>query len=270
MEKKKIDKDTEVKELTSKWETLSRDSAIISAAIQYKKSKEIISKKLDNEKVAINYGINSVNKKVLENLKKYNEVENELKEIMEHYEKNLLELSSFYDSSIVINYAKIVEEEKKQIDMYAKVYELRKDEEKAKSKVDNSDDDIREEICNIEDEISKSELKVRRLKPTVKKKIEEKEKNITIAMETKEQQLQRDVKGPKVFSRATKFFLGKINPYKMIEKNVFSKIKSRIELYENEEKPKMRKVNDKYKEENIINTINEIIALKEEVEETEE
>ena len=106
MEKKKIDKDTEVKELTSKWETLSRDSAIISAAIQYKKSKEIISKKLDNEKVAINYGINSVNKKVLENLKKYNEIENELKQIMEHYEKNLLELSSYYDCSIVINYAK--------------------------------------------------------------------------------------------------------------------------------------------------------------------
>jgi len=57
VEKKKIDKDTEVKELTSKWEVLSRDSAVISAAIQYKKSKEIISKKLDNEKVAINYGI---------------------------------------------------------------------------------------------------------------------------------------------------------------------------------------------------------------------
>lgn len=258
MEKKEINKDEKINQLLTKWKELSRISIIILSAIQYKKSQEGIAQKVENESTAITYGIGNINRKVLENLKKYSEIEQEFKELMEHYEENLTELAEFYDCSIVLGYTKILEEEIKQIQMYEKIYELIKDENQAKEKADNSDDEIREEICNIEDEISKSELKVRRLKPTVRKRIEEKATTLNKTMEKKEQQLQRDVKGPKIFKKATKFFLGKINPHKMIEKNVFSSLKNRINEYETEEKCNIKKVNAKYKEKNIIETINEI------------
>lgn len=258
MEKKEINNDEKIRELLAKWKQLSKISIIILSAIQYKKSQEGIAQKVENESNAISYGIGNINRKVLENLNKYTEIEKEFKELIEQYEGNLTELAESFDCSIVSGYTKILQEEVKQIEMYEKIYGLIKDENKAKTKVDNSDDDIREEICNIEDEISKSELKVRRLKPTVRKKIEEKATTLNKTMEKKEQQLQRDVKGPKIFKKATKFFLGKINPHKMIEKNVFSNLKSRINEYESEEKNNVKKVNAKYQEKNIIETINKI------------
>lgn len=260
-------KDKKFKEISDKWKELSYDYTIISAAIQYKKSKELIAKKIDNENVSITYGINTINKKVLGNPQKYADVEKEFKEIMAKYENNITELANYHDSAIVQGYTKVLEEENKQILMYTKIYDLIKEENDAKRKVDNSDDDIREEICNIEDEISKSELKVRRLKPTIRKKVEEKEKNISAAMETVQQEIQREVKGPKVFTKATKFFLGKINPYKMIEKNVFTGVKNRIEKYEKEKKITSKKINNKYLKKNIVTTINEI--CKTEIEEEE-
>lgn len=254
----KINQDEQFQELVAKWKELTRNSAIISVAMQKKKSEEIIAGKLENEKNAITYGINSINKKILENIKKYTEVEQEFTDIMTQYEKNLIDLATYHDCLINVGYTKIVTEEIKQMEMNSKIYELTKIEKKAKTKADNSDDEIREQICDIEDEISKSELKIRRLKPTIKKKVEEKDYYLNAAMETKENQIQRNIKGPKVFSKATKFFLGKLKPYKMIEKDIFSKIKIRLEQFEREEKVKIRKSNEKYKEEHIIDTIDEL------------
>lgn len=251
-------KDKKFNEISTKWKELSYDYTIISSAIQYKKSKEIILKKVDNQEIAMAYGINTINKKVLENPQKYSNIEKEFKEIINKYKKNLVELANYHDYAIVQGYTKILEEENRQLNMYTKIYNLIKEENEAKRKADNSDDDIREEICNIEDELSKSELKVRRLKPTIRKKIEEKEKSIINAMETVEHEIQRDVKGPKVFTKATKFFFGKFNPHKLIEKNVFSGVKNRIENYENGKTIKPKKINSKYLEEKIVDTINEI------------
>lgn len=250
-------KDKEFDDLLDKWKELSYSAALISAAIEYSKSKESIAKKVENENVAITYGINSINKKVLENPQKYNNVENEFKELMERFEDNLVKLTNYHDSNIVQGYIKIVEEEKKQMEMYKQVYQLLKEEDVAREKADNSDDEIREKICDIEDELAKSELKVRRLKPTIKKKGEEKEKSVGVAMETEAQELQRDIKGPRAFSKATKFFFGKINPYKMIQKNVFSNVQSRIEKYEQEKN--VKRINEKYLSDNLIKTINEAI-----------
>lgn len=258
MEKKEINNDKKVKELLEKWKELSKISIILLSAIQYKKSQEGIAQKVENESNAISYGIGNINRKVLENLKKYSDIEKEFTELMERYEGNLTELAESFDCSIVSDYTKILEEELKQIEMYGKIYALIKDETKAKIKADNSDDDIREEICNIEDEISKSEIRVRRLKPNVRKKVEDKATTLNKTMEKKEQQLQRDVKGPRIFNKATKFFLGKINPYKMIEKNVFSNLKNRINEYEAEEKNNIKKIDERYQENNIIETINKI------------
>lgn len=253
-------KDKKFNEIVASWNELSYNATVVAAALEYNKSKENILKKTQNENVAITYGINTINKKVLENPQKYNNVEEEFKQLMDRYEKNLIELANYHDSTIVQSYVKALAEEKKQLDMYSKIYELIKEENTAKGKADNSDDEIRERICNIEDELSKSELKLRRLKPNIKKKSEEKEKAIAVAMESVNQELQRNVKGPKVFTKATKFFLGKINPYKMIEKNVFSNVKTRIDGYESQKN--IKKINQKYLSENIIETINGVLNNK--------
>lgn len=249
-------KDKKFDELADTWKELSYSAAVISAAIEYSKSKEIIEKKVENQNVAITYGINSINKKVLENIQKYNNVENEFKDLMNRFEENLIKLTNYHDSNIVQGYIKVVEEEKKQIEMYKEIYQLLKEEDVAREKADNSDDEIREKICDIEDELAKSELKVRRLKPTIKKKSEEKIKSVEVAMETEEQEIQREIKGPRAFSKATKFFFGKINPYKMIQKNVFFNVRNRIERFE--QGKNIKKTNEKYLSDNIIKTLNDV------------
>lgn len=258
-DKKEKNNDNKIEMLEKNWLDLSYQSAIISSAIQYKKSQEAIAHKAENEENSMKFGINSINKKVLENKKKYASIDEEYNQIMNHYNENLEELASYHDSMIVHGYSKILAEEKKQMDMYKHIYYLLKEEKEAKKKLDNSDDEIREEICNLEDKISDSEVKVRRLRPTVRKKIFEKEELIGKAMEAKEQEIQiKTVKGPRVFANAKKIFLGKISPQKMIEKNVFSKVKLRINEYDENDKKKVRRANEKYIPENIIETLKDI------------
>ena len=52
-------KDKEFDDLLDKWKELSYSAALISAAIEYSKSKESIAKKVENENVAITYGKSS-------------------------------------------------------------------------------------------------------------------------------------------------------------------------------------------------------------------
>lgn len=258
-DKKETNNDNKIEMLEKTWLDLSYQSAIISSAIQYKKSQEAIAHKAENEENSMKFGINSINKKVLENKKKYAVIDEEYNNIMNHYNDNLEELANYHDSMIVHGYTKILAEEKKQMDMYKHIYFLLKEENEAKKKLDNSDDEIREEICDLEDKITDSEVKIRRLRPTVRKKIAEKEDLIGKAMEAKEQEIQvKTVKGPRVFATAKKVFLGKISPQKMIEKNVFSKVRSRINEYDETDKKKVRRANEKYIPDNIIETLQDI------------
>lgn len=258
-DKKETNNDNKIEMLEKTWLDLSYQSAIISSAIQYKKSQEAIAHKAENEENSMKFGINSINKKVLENKKKYAVIDEEYNNIMNHYNDNLEELAIYHDSMIVHGYTKILAEEKKQMDMYKHIYFLLKEENEAKKKLDNSDDEIREEICDLEDKITDSEVKIRRLRPTVRKKIAEKEDLIGKAMEAKEQEIQvKTVKGPRVFANAKKVFLGKISPQKMIEKNVFSKVRNRINEYDETDKKKVRKANEKYIPDNIIETLHDI------------
>lgn len=236
-----------------------KDQTKVASAMQYNKSREIILNKISNENSAITYGISLINKKVIENIEKYSEVEKELKELMGKYEQHLIELAEYHDTQIVAEYIKLYEEELQKIKIQSKIYYLVQDEKKAKQKVDNSDDEIREQICNLEDELENIELKIKRIRPIIKKKIIDKEEELNKAIETKETGLQKgSIKGPRILSKATKFFLGKIKPIKLIEKNVFTNLKNRLEIYENEER-QIKKINEQYTEENIINTIENIV-----------
>ena len=153
--------------LCKKLEKLTKDQTIISAAIQYKKSQEIIDKKVKNENAAISYGIIKINKKVIENIDKYTEVEKEYQKIMKKYENDLTELAQYHDSQIVMGYIKILEEELKQKKILAKLFYAKQEENLARERVDNSDDQISEKIYDMEEEIAKSEQKIRRTKTTI-------------------------------------------------------------------------------------------------------
>ena len=260
MDNKETKIESKIEELSNAWERLSINQAIISVAIQYKKSQEIISQKQESESASLSYGIKSINKKVFENMTKYQEVERELKSLLDRYSSDLLEISEYHDTQIASAYVKVLEEEIKQCRKNKEIFYLEKEEQVAIEKADNSDDEIREKIYNIEDELNKSELKIRRLKPTIRKRIIDKETELFKALESEEQEIKKDpIKGPRIFNKATKFFMGKINPYKMIQKNVFNNLRNRIDKYENsEDRKNIKKANEKYKEENIIQTINKV------------
>ena len=88
MSENEIKENKKIEELTSAWEKLLKDQAIISAAIQYKKSQETINQKIENENAAISSGLKIINKKVIENMNKYTEVENEFTSLIEQYKNN--------------------------------------------------------------------------------------------------------------------------------------------------------------------------------------
>ena len=259
MDNKEIDENKKIEDLSNAWQKLCVNQAIISVAIQYKKSQEIINQKEENENSSLSYGIQLINKKVLENLDKYREVGEELNDLLKNYKDDLTEIGEYHDTQIALGYVKVMEEEIKQCKLYKKIYYLKQEEKVAIEKADNSDDEIKEKICNIEDEINKSELRVRRIKPTIRKRVQDKETDVFRALESEEQEVSKEpIKGPRVFNKATRFFMGRINPYKTIKKNVFNNLRNRIEKYENsEERKNIKRVNEKYKEENIIETIAE-------------
>ena len=135
---------------------------ISSIALQYKITENIIDEKLQNENNSLEYGINSINKNVLKNERKYSSIFERKEELLDRYKNLLIEASKYYDNAILNERIKILKEELAQVEQYKKLNILKKQESKAKEKVDNSDDVIAEDIYSVEDEISKSETKVKR------------------------------------------------------------------------------------------------------------
>lgn len=240
---------------------ISKLSAIISSAYQYKNTQNIIESKTFNTENVIVYGINNINSKVLTNTKKFEDINNSKNELIEKYKLSLESLGTNYDNILTMEYIKLLEDELEQIEKSTEIYKLREEEISAKAKADNSDDEIAEEIYKKEDELAKSEAKSRRLKTTINAKIKEKHNSLINAMESEEKEIQTKIKGPQIFRGAKKFFFGKINPRKMIENNVFSDIRERIEKFNNEDLADLKK-SKKYNKENLIMSIDEILEEK--------
>lgn len=261
VDKVRKDKNKEFNKLVNDAIQLSKLSAIISSAYQYKNTQNIIDNKTSNTENVIIYGINNINPKVLTNKKKFEDVNEKKNELLVNYKDSLEALGTNYDNILTMEYIKLLEEELEQIEKCVEIYNLKEKEAIARGKADNSDDEIAEEIYQKEDELSKSEAKSRRLKTTINAKIKEKQNSLTNAMESEEKEIQTKIKGPQIFKGAKKFFFGKINPRKMIENNVFSEIRERIEIF-NTEKIASLKKSKKYNEENLIVSIEEIMEEK--------
>ncbi len=257
-DKKEEQMDQKFNKLLKKMLDLLKVNAISVSALQLKNTEAIISEKLENEKNAIEYGMNSINKNVLKNQKKYSNILEKESDLLDRYKKLITDVAKYYDNNILMENIKILNEELFQLEQNKKLTVLKEKEAKAREKLDNSDDVIAEEAYDVEEEISKSQVKVKRLKTSLKNKIKEKETALFSAVETKEKELQKEIKGPRVIKNATRFFMGKINPYKMIEKNVFKSLENRLNEYEEEIKSILKK-KIKYSDENIVSTINELV-----------
>ena len=263
VDKVKRKKDKDFNNLIQDALLLSKLNAIVSSAYQYKNTENIINNKTSSIENVIIYGINNINSQVLTNKKKFEDIEETKNELLSKYRDSLKELGTNYDNIITMGYIKLLEEDLVQLEKYREIYNLKRKEIKAKAKLDNSDDEIAEVIYEKEDEISKSEAKARRLKTTVNAKIKEKKQELDNAMESEEKEVQTKIKGPQIFKGAKKFFFGKINPRKMIENNVFSDIRERINNF-SEEKLKELKRSRKYNEENLIESVENLIEEKSE------
>lgn len=232
--------------------------AISNSALQAKNTDAIINEKLENEKRSIEYGINSINKNVLKKQDKYSNVFEEEEKLLNEYKEILYSSSKFYDNSIYNESLKILKEELFQVEKNKELMILNQNVIKAKEKADNSDDEIDEKIYSVEEEISKSETKVKRAKTLMRNKIKEKESELYSAIESKNKEVQREIRGPRVIKSATRFFMGKLNPLKMIEKNVFSLLRKRIDdykkSYDNILNKKVKLTSD-----NIVDNINELV-----------
>lgn len=250
--------ENKLNKLLEKMIDLLKINTISVSALQLKNTEDIISEKIENEKNAIEYGINSINKNVLKNQKKYSNILEKENDLLDRYKKIIKDVAKYYDNNIFVENIKILNEELFQLEQNKKLIELKEKEAKAREKLDNSDDAIAEEVYDVEEEITKSQTKVKRLKTSLKNKIKDKETALFSAVETKEKELQKEIKGPRVIKNATRFFMGKINPYKMIEKNVFKSLENRLNEYEEEEKDILKK-KIKYSAENIVSTINELV-----------
>ena len=240
------EKEQEFSDLLNYMNKLSKLNAIISSAYQYKSTENTVINKTSNQENAIIYGINSVNSKILTNRKKYENINESKDEILNNYKESLEKLGRSYDNNITMEYIRLLEEEVEQVNLYRKIYQLKIKESIAKGKADNSDDDIAEDIYNLEDVLSKSESKTRRIKTSVNSKIKEKNSVLMDAMEFPEKDLQTKIKGPQIFKNA--------NPQKVVENSVFSNIRERIEEFKVELK-KIKK-NNKFSEENLIQNVN--------------
>lgn len=257
MDNQKDKKDIKFNSMIDDMVSLSKLYAIIASVYQYKRTEEKVADKTSNEENVLIYGINEINSKVLTNNKKYESITNEKDNLLEEYKSLLFKKADNMNGTILHGYMKLFDEELNQIQMYKEIYELKKQEEIARAKLDNSDDEIAEKIYNIEEVLTKSESKIRRLRTTINAKIREKDNAVQNAMESEEKEIQKEVKGPRLFSSAKKFVLGKLNPKKMIERDVFSGFRNRIEVYKEDEISKVRQ-NGKYIESNLIKIASDI------------
>ena len=195
---------------------LSKLSAIVSSAYQYKSTENLIIDKTSKEENVIIFGIENINTKVLTNPLKYENIINRKDELLLEYKDVLDTVGTNYDNQLTLAYVRQYEEDLEQLEKLVDIYMLRKKENEAKRKVDNSDDEIAEEIYDIEDELGKSEAKSRRGKTSINAKIKEKNKVLMEAMESEEKEIHTKIKRPTFLLGAKKFFFGRFNPKKLI------------------------------------------------------
>ena len=95
-------------------------------------------------------------------------------------------------------------------------------------RVSNKKLENKEVVSNIEKEIARINGEIERLN-------DRKKQNIYDAMEVGDKSISTTVKGPKIFTKITRFFMGRINTASVVENTIIDPLRLRIESFKNNE-----------------------------------
>ena len=123
--KVKKNKDNDFNNLMKEALLLSKLNAIVSSAYQYKNTENIVSNKTSNVENVIIYGINDINSKVLENKKKFEDIEENKNDLLNKYKDALNDIGTNFDNIITMGYVKLLEEDLVQLEKYNEIYKLK-------------------------------------------------------------------------------------------------------------------------------------------------
>jgi len=208
----------EVLNIYNESENIIKSDAIISRALADKITTEAIDEKVDAQLNSIKVQIHEINPNFKDDKKYYEIAKQTIQSSMKRYEDNLLTLSKPFDEQIE---KLILEKAEIETSIAGNILE----ESYLEDTGENSEEGKIKEVSK------ESKEKIRELDKKIKVLNDQKDAAIRKAMEEGNGAIQVDVKKIKVFKKIKRFFMVKLNSYKVIVKDVINPFNERIDRF---------------------------------------
>ncbi len=208
----------EVLNIYNESENKIKSDAIISRALADKITTEAIDEKVDAQLNSIKVQIHEINPNFKDDKKYYEIAKQTIQDSMKRYEDNLLTLSKPFDNQIeklILEKAEI--ETSVAGDFLAENY--------LKENHENPEEE------NIKEVSKESKERIKEIDKKIKDLNDQKDEAIRKAMEEGNGAIQVNVKKIKVFKKIKRFFMVKLNSYKVIVKDVINPFNERIDKF---------------------------------------
>jgi len=208
----------EVLNIYNESENIIKSDAIISRALADKITTEAIDEKVDAQLNSIKVQIHEINPNFKDDKKYYEIAKQTIQNSMKRYEDNLLTLSKPFDEQIE---KLILEKAEIETSIAGNILE----ESYLEDTGENSEEGKIKEVSK------ESKEKIKELDEKIKVLNDQKDAAIRKAMEEGNGAIQVDVKKIKVFKKIKRFFMVKLNSYKVIVKDVINPFNERIDRF---------------------------------------
>lgn len=208
----------EVLNIYNESENIIKSDAIISRALADKITTEAIDEKVDAQLNSIKVQIHEINPNFKDDKKYYEIAKQTIQSSMKRYEDNLLTLSKPFDEQIE---KLILEKAEIETSIAGNILE----ESYLEDTGENSEEGKIKEVSK------ESKEKIKELDEKIKVLNDQKDAAIRKAMEEGNGAIQVDVKKIKVFKKIKRFFMVKLNSYKVIVKDVINPFNERIDRF---------------------------------------
>ncbi|MBR3511807.1 MAG: hypothetical protein IKN74_02485 [Clostridia bacterium] len=208
----------EVLNIYNESENKIKSDAIISRALADKITTEAIDEKVDAQLNSIKVQIHEINPNFKDDKKYYEIAKQTIQDSMKRYEDNLLTLSKPFDDQIeklILEKAEI--ETSIAGDFLAENY--------LKENHENSEEENKKKVSK------ESKERIKEIDKKIKDLNDQKDEAIRKAMEEGNGAIQVNVKKIKVFKKIKRFFMVKLNSYKVIVKDVINPFNERIDKF---------------------------------------
>lgn len=208
----------EVLNIYNESENIIKSDAIISRALADKITTEAIDEKVDAQLNSIKVQIHEINPNFKDDKKYYEIAKQTIQSSMKRYEDNLLTLSKPFDEQIE---KLILEKAEIETSIAGNILE--------ESYLEDTGENSKE--GKIKEVSKESKEKIKELDKKIKILNDQKDAAIRKAMEEGNGAIQVDVKKIKVFKKIKRFFMVKLNSYKVIVKDVINPFNERIDRF---------------------------------------